>query len=228
MVKPKVGREGYISMTFFKLPKVILGFSLFTLAGCLHAPEWRVAQAKVPEPIVKSEKQIEAERQAADLIARKIETPVELKPVAQELSSSLGEPKAPIKDTPKAPDEALEALRAGQRKQQEQITQLNRRLSKFQGKEIEGTGVDLFAPTTALGVVGLIAACIFVPGFLTFVLFFIRRLFATIRVLVSKIQEFEAEEPEAAAKLKNSLSRGMDSAHKAMVRSVKAKLVKEA
>jgi hypothetical protein len=224
MVKPK--REGrFRYMIYPKYLRVLFGFLLaLSLAGCFSAPQWRVAQAKVPEPIVKSEKQIEAERQAADLIARKIETPVELKPVAQELSSSLGEP---IKDSPKAPDVALAGLREGQLRQQAQITQLNQRLLKFQGKEIEGTGINLFAPATSLGVVGLIAACIFVPGFLTFVLFFIRRLFATIRVLVSKIQDFESVEPDAAAKLKDSLSRGMDEAHKAIVRSVKAGLVKE-
>jgi hypothetical protein len=200
---------------------------LMMLSGCLATPQWRVGQATVPIPIVKTEKQVEAERQAADLLARKIQEPAELKPVAVGLSASLGEPKVPLKDTPQAPDKAVEALKQGLLLQQEQLAVLNKKLAKYQGKEVEDTGLNLFAPTTGLGLIGLIAACIFVPGFLTFVIFLIRRLFATIRVLVTKIQAFEAEEPVAAKKLKDSLSRGMDSQHKDIVRSVKAQLIRE-
>ena len=209
-------------MNIPKFLKVLILVTPLALSGCFSVPQWRVAQAKVPTPVVKTEKQTEAERQAADYIARTIETPIALKPVAQELSSSLGEPKAPIKEGPKAADQAVAALHRGQLDQQAQIDRLNRLLAKHQGKEIEGTGVNLFAPTTGLGFIGLIAACIFVPGFLTFVLFVIRRAYGTLRVLVTKIREFEIAEPEAAAKLTESLGRGMDRSHKLLVRSLKA------
>lgn len=224
-----------------KLFRVALLSTVLLLGGCLSTPQWRVAQAKVPEPIVKTTKQTEAERQGAVYLAKTLRevdafiqqyhpnTPIakktqEATQVADLLSASLGQPRVPLKDTPQAGADTIAALQAGLRDAQRQLEVLNGRLAKYQGKEIEGTGVNLFAPVSGLGFVGLIAACIFIPGFLAFLLLVVRRLYATIRFLVAKIQEFH---PAEDAPIKQALGRAMDSTHKAIVKAVRADLVKK-
>ena len=103
------------------LPLVLL----LVLPGC-STSFGRFFQTKVPTPIVKQEAQMEAERRSADFIARTIETPVELKPIAEALSQSLGAPKVQIKsltlaDLPAAYLTASRELHAGQVAQQQQI-----------------------------------------------------------------------------------------------------------
>lgn len=212
-----------------KVSKGLLVVTLCLSTGCASlVPQWRVGQAVVPPPTTPPPTKIEGERKAATLIAEKIETPAYLKPVAIQLAASLGPPKERIEvpqDKPEtAATEATQALAKGQKDLQARLDKLNATLTKYQGKEIEDTGVNLFGPIGGLAGLGLIAACIFLPGFLTFLLFFIRRLRATITSMVQGVSQFSEENPEEAEKLKGSLSRTMDAAHKAVVRATKAKL----
>jgi len=107
---------------------------LVVTAGCTAA---RLFQSKVPAPVLKTEKQVEAERQGADLIARKLETPHQLKPVAESLSNSLGKPKYSLADISNfnIDDAATRAnvdLLAGIVSMQKQLNELNKKFVKME------------------------------------------------------------------------------------------------
>lgn len=173
---------------------------LFLLTGCSMP---RVFQSKVPPPVEDTPQKIEAQREAADLIARKIESPAELIPVAQSLSHSLGSPLRNLVDVksfdlPTASHQADSNLQQGIRDMQEQLRQVNLRLAKLQGKEIEGTGFSVLGPGMATVVVGLIVLGVACPPALTFLFFVLRRTKAVAGILVNKIEE-AAKSPETAA-----------------------------
>jgi hypothetical protein len=195
---------------------------LILLVGC-NAPQWRVFQSKVPAPLVKSAVQIEAERASADLVARTITAPLEIVPVAQKLSESLGVPEHPITQAShaKAAKQATTSLTMGIVEAQQIRDDLNDKLAKFDGKKIEGTGVNLFGFAVSLPVLGLIALAIFCPGVLIWILANSRgALFATIK----GIQSFKASNPYASISLDSALDSAQDAAHKALVKKLKAKL----
>ena len=176
----------------------IVALTLF-LTACSWQP-LRVFQAKVPEPLAKAPAQIEAERRGADLIARKIEQPEELKPVAVALAASLGAPAEPIEaataaELPKVAATATAELQAGMVKMQRQIEQLNRILAKYQGKEIEGTGFSLLGPGATVIIVGLIVLAVAFPPVLTLLVFAYRRLKATAGIVVNQLED-AANAPE--------------------------------
>lgn len=194
---------------------------LFGLSGCTAL---RVFQTKVPEPVVKAPVQVEAERQAADLIAKKIETPVELKPVAVSLSSSLGLPKVPVIDTPTfnlpaAATHASADLASGIQQNQRQLDALNRKLTTLQGKDIEGTGISVLGPTTLLVVAAIVTLGIIFPPAFTFLFFAYRRLRQTTKLVVDQIDE-ASNAPETVPVIKQIKSRLdglMDTAHKKVI-----------
>ena len=195
---------------------------IVALCGC----QWRVLQTKVPGPVEKSPQQIEAERQSADLVARTIEEPKEMIPVAQKLSESLGAPKEQINavDLNKARDEALALLLKGMQRQQADLAKLNEKLTKLQGKEIEGTGFNLFGPSMGLGIIALIALGILCPPAATLMFFILKRTREALKTTVSNIEKFSEDEPEAAEKLKSLQSRAMDKVHKTLVKKLKVSI----
>lgn len=202
---------------------LLLGVLGVALAGCALLPQWRVFQAKVPPPVVKGLAQTEFERRAAELLAARLEQPVALQPVARQLSASLGAPQKPITepDTGKAAGIAVAELRLGQAQMQAQLATLNRRLATYQGKEIEGTGLNLAGPAGLLGIAGVVALGIFVPGFLTFLLFVIRRLRATIQQMAQAREEHRIAFPKAAKELDEWSTSAMDRFAKKIVKREK-------
>ena len=185
------------------------------LVSCSLSP-LRVFQAKVPPPIVKPPEQVEKERRAADLLARKIETPKELIPVAGALSESLGKPEKPIvADTPaqliKAADTSTEELRASLVLMQHQLADLNKKLMTYQGKEIEGTGLSLLGPGMTVVVIGLIALAVLCPPALTLMIFAFKRLKAAAGIVVNEV-EAASKDPTtqaAVAQIKENISEAM-------------------
>ena len=168
------------------------------LVGC---GTMRLFQAKVPPPLAKEAPQVEAERRAADLIAREIQTPVELKPVAEGLSSSLGKPQKPL--TSATPAELTKAaatsngeLQVGLAKMQKQIEVLNKQLIRYQGREIEGTGFDIAGPGMMVVVIGLVVLAVACPPVMTLMFFAFRRLKAAAGIVVNEV-EAAAKSPEA-------------------------------
>lgn len=197
-----------------------LGFCLFS-TGCTAM---RLFQSKVPAPIVKNDKQIEAERQGADLLARKILTPVELIPVAASLSASLGKPLFSLADQSnfiieKASSHANEDLLAGIVIQQKQLATLNTKLTVLQGKSVDDTGISILGPGMVTIIIGLIILGVVFPPAFTLVGIAYRRLKQTSSMIVDQI-DAAAKEPETAAAvaaIKDELKGKMDLVHKKVV-----------
>lgn len=190
---------------------------ILLLSGC-RLPEIRIGQAEVPAPLTVTPERLEAYRQGADYVAKTIESPVETVYVADELSSSLGAPKRPLDNV----EDVVESLRKAYKDQEEEIESLNRKLERLQGKDIEGTGVDILPFGGGIGFIALIAAIILVPGFGTFVFWIIRKAFTNTRgafkSTIRAIEDFKKEKPSEASALLNYLSKHQDSIHKDIVR----------
>ena len=203
----------------------LAGVFLFSIVGC-QFPQWRVMQAKVPAGVGKTQDQIEAERQAADLLAHRIEKPESLKPVAAGLSESLGKPAKPITepDTVKASDDATEGLRREVLAYQKRVAVLNAKLAKYDGMEIEGTGINLFGGSVVLSIGAFIAAIIFIPGFGVFALWAVRRLRIAMQQMAEGVEGFSADKPQAAEELKEWLSSSMDKGPKRIIKRLKPTL----
>lgn len=193
------------------------------LAGC-GLPQWRVGQKTIDAKLAeKPAQQIESERQGAKFIelkSAKLEADpaqqvADIHSVAVPLSSSLGEPEKPVSIEDK--DAVIKSLQAGIRAEQKKADAWKAFAKKYHGTQLEGTGVDLAPWGGGLGIVALIAACVLVPGFGTFVLFVIRRLRGTVQQVAQSVEEYGKENPEEAAKLKQYFSAKMDKAHKAII-----------
>lgn len=202
--------------------RFLLCFLLLSFCGCSTL---KVFQSKVPAPILKQEKQLEAERSAADLIARRVKEPPELIFVAQSLSQSLGQPKHPIADSQPLAVAAAKVdtdLRKGIVELQTQLTSTNTKLTALQGKEIEGTGISLLGSGVGMGVIGLIVLGVIFPPAFTIMGIMYRRLKQTASMVVQQI-DVAAKDPETAdavAKLKTELKGAMDVSHKKVVSSL--------
>jgi hypothetical protein len=196
------------------------------LLGACSVPQMRVFQQEVPKPTEKSQQQIEAERSAADLLARKVTEPAEMIPVAQKLSDSLGVPTHPIayEDLNKARGDALDRLLKGMIKEQNDALELNRKLDKYDGKKIEGTGFNMFGVAVSGPILIIIALCIFFPGTITVIFWILRRVRGTLVSTVQGIQNFKEENPEVAKALNNALKGAQDEAHKVLVKKIKSTL----
>jgi hypothetical protein len=208
----------------FAIPAVYL-MALLAFSGC-NVPQWRVFQSKVPAPLVKSAVQIEAERAGADLVARTIEKPVELVPVAQKLSESLGAPEHPITqaNTTTAAKDALDGLREGIKAKQHDLDKQNKLLAQYEGKKIEGTGVNVFGFAVSLPVIGLIALCIFFPGALGILLRMFLRVRGALKATIAAGQAFKEENPAFAKSFNDTMTKAQDQVHQAIVKKIKAKL----
>lgn len=204
---------------------LLLPLFLLLNSGCLHLPQLRIFQKKVPTPIIPII--TEAMRETADLIARKIETPVELKAPAIVLSASLGSPDKPIqeKTIEKSSSVAVEKLQAGETDKRKKQEKQNSFLNEYEGKNISGTGFNLFGPLAVLGPIGLLAIFVFVPGSLGVCLWFIRRLRGTVSTLAQGVENYREENPEAIKALEDQWGRLQDRAHKSVVKFEKSRLI---
>jgi len=194
------------------------------LTGC-QLPQWRVFQAKVPGPIVKAPRAVEVERQAADLLAKRIEKPVELIPVAQQLSASLGRPEKPLEgDTADLAPETVKALERELLRTQGELAALNKLLEKNEGKKVEGTGINILGASFSLGVVALVVLCIMFPPISLVLWTIFKRISGALTATAKGISNYVKDNPEAGEQLKDYLSRTQDAAHKAVISNIKAKL----
>jgi hypothetical protein len=197
----------------------------FLFLGCIM-PEARVFQKKVPVEQISPEI-LEGQRQGADYIEQKsaspgadpVKTIEEIHAVAAPLSASLGEPEKKV--TPDSGEAVIAALKKALIAEQKKADDWKKFSQKYSGIQLEGTGIDLAAPGALLGVGTLIALFIFVPGTLSVALFVMRRLRLTLQQTVKSVEEFAAENPEAAASLKARQSSNLDRAEKAVVAQVK-------
>jgi hypothetical protein len=201
---------------------VVVGVLL--LSGC-KTPQLRIFQSKVPAPISKPAAQVEGERQAADYVARTITAPAESVPVAQKLSASLGEPEHRIeaKTPEKGSNEAIKSLADGLKENQGQLVLLNERLSKVDGKKIEGTGFNMFGFAVSLPVLGLIALAIFCPSSIGVMWWLLKKTKGALVATIQGVQDFKESNPDIAVKLNTALAATQDAAHKATISIIKQK-----
>lgn len=196
------------------------------LAGCALLPEMRVLQKKVdPKMAEKPPEQVEAERRAASWI-KQATTPTVADParmvekvheVATGLSSSLGEPKEPVKIEDQA--KVIADLRTGLLAEQKKAEQWRAFAIKYAGKPLEDTGINLAGPAGLLAFVGVILACVAFPPLGYVLLRALPLLWGFFRRTTEAIGEFAKSNPEAGQKLATTLSRKMDGAHKSLVRA---------
>ena len=197
----------------------------FLFLGCIM-PEARVFQKKVPVEQASPEI-LEGQRQGAEYIEQKsaspgadpVKTIEEIHAVAAPLSASLGEPAKKI--TVDDREVVIASLKKALLAEQKRADDWEKFSQKYAGTQLEGTGIDLATPGVFLGVGTLIALFIFVPGTLSVALFVMSRLRLTLQQTVKSVEEFAAENPEAAVSLKARQSSNLDRAEKALVAQVK-------
>ena len=201
----------------------------FLFLGCIM-PEARVFQKKVPVEQASPEI-LEGQRQGAEYIEQKsaspgvdpVKTIEEIHAVAAPLSASLGEPakKITVDDRVDDREVVIASLKKALLAEQKRADDWEKFSQKYAGTQLEGTGIDLATPGVFLGIGTLIALFIFVPGTLSVALFVMRRLRLTLQQTVKSVEEFAAENPEAAVSLKARQSSNLDRAEKALVAQVK-------
>jgi hypothetical protein len=208
----------------------LLFLLLCALITACTLPQYRVGQKAVPPPVAKPPEQIEAERQSADLLAKGIQEPKSLVPVAEALSDSLGKPQKPLvennptrEQVDTAALEAVKRLEATMAKLQKQIEAQNKFLTKYAGTKLEGTGFDLMGPGMAALVIALIVLGVACPPVMTIMFFIARRVKAAAGIIVNEMEE-AAKAPEtkdAVAKIKSKVAEKMQK-HKQPTTALKA------
>lgn len=220
---------------FFALAVLAVLAWAFFVAGCQVA-QWRVFQKKVDGADgVKPPAQVEGEKRAAAYIVKRSEAPktetvIEMKTalgdihlVATGLSSSLGEPAKPV--TLEDKDAVIASLSAGLKAKDAQLERWRAFGRKYAGTPLEDTGINLAGPAGLLAFAGVIAACIFVPGFGYVLLRLVPVLWGMVRRMAVGIESFAKDMPEEAAKLKESyLSRKMNEVDKRILKGRKKKI----
>lgn len=204
----------------------------FFAVGCQVA-QWRVFQKKVDgKDGEKPAAQVEGEKRAAAYIAKrseppKTETVIEMKTalgdihlVATGLSTSLGQPAKPV--TLEDKDAVIAALSAGLKAKDAQLDKWRAFGRKHAGVALEDTGINLAGPAGFLGLIAVIAACVFVPGFGYVLLRLVPVLWGMVKRMAAGIESFAKDMPQEAAKLKESyLSRKMNEVDKRIVKARK-------
>jgi hypothetical protein len=170
---------------------------------------------------------LEGQRQGAKFIEQKSADPGEdlalalfdIHAVATPLSSSLGQPAKTV--TVKDKDAAIRSLQKSNLAIQKKADDWKAFALKYQGKDLEGTGINLSGIGGFVGLGTILALIIFVPGGFTVFLFIIRRLRSSLTQVAQSIEEYATKNPDGAKDLKTRLSSNLDRAEKSIVEEVK-------
>lgn len=173
----------------------------------------RLFQDKVPQPIEKTNKHKEAEKEATYYLANNIQSPLEAKEIAGILSYSLGVPS----NTDNTNIQIKNKLTSSIAELNKDRIELNKNLKKNAGLEIEGTGFDMMPYMSVTSIVLIIALCVFCPALISVAFFIIKRLKGALKAMVSAIEDYKKDEPENAPKLKQALATNLDQSHKRLV-----------
>lgn len=203
-------------------------------SGCA-LPQWHVFEEKVdPKKTEKPAVQVEGEKRAAKFIEVRTAPPVvdapavvaDVHAVAKGLTASLGEPAEEVKAEDK--DAILRELRGALVAKDRQIEAWRAWARKYAGKPLEDTGINLAGPAGLLALAGVVAACIFVPGFGYVLLRVLPVLWGMVRRMIVGIESYAAELPAEGEKLKQAyLGRKMDTIDKKIVKARKTRLKPE-
>ena len=170
---------------------------------------------------------IESQRRAAALIvdlsaslsadpARQVS---DIHAVAVPLSVSLGEPlkRATVFQAP----DVVASLRKSSLDAQAKAEKWREFARKHGGTPLEGTGVNLAGPAGLLGLIAVVALCVIFPPVGYLLLRALPVLWGFFRSTTSAISEFTTANPDEGERLKLTLSRKMDAAHKRLVKTRK-------
>ena len=199
---------------------------LLLLCGC-SLPQWRVFQKTVPTDTGPAPAVIESQRRAAALIvdlsaslsADPAKQVSDIHAVAVPLSVSLGEPlkRATVFQAP----DVVASLRKSSLDAQAKAEKWREFARKYAGTPLEGTGVNLAGPAGLLGLIAVVAACVAFPPIGYVLLRALPVLWGFFRSTTSAISEFTTANPDEGERLKLTLSRKMDAAHKRLVKTRK-------
>ena len=131
--------------------------------------------------------------------------------VATSLSFSLGNPKTIETDA----ETIAEGLNAENGRHQINADSLNVELAEFEGKKIEGTGIEIGGILNSGMLIGLIVLCVLFPPIVSVLFFLFKRASGTLKNVVGGIDEWA--KGNDAETLKNELSKRMDATHKKLV-----------
>ena len=173
----------------------------------------RVFQDKVPQPIEKTNKHKQAEKEASYYLANNIQSPVEAKKIAGILSYSLGVPS----NTDNTNIQIKNKLTSSISELNKDRLELNKNLKKNAGLKIEGTGFDIMPYMSVTSIVLIIALCVFCPAIISVAFLIIKRLRGALSAMVSAIEDYKKDEPQKAQKLKQALATNLDQSHKRLV-----------
>lgn len=200
---------------------VIIAWAFF-VAGC-QMPQWRVFQKKVdPKMADTPAAQTEGQKRAAAYIVARTTPPVadpavavqDVHQVATGLSASLGQPAKPV--TVEDKDAVIASLRAGLAAKDAQLEKWKKFARDYANKPIEDTGINLAGPAGLLAFAGVIAACIFVPGFGYVLLRLLPVLWSALKRAVGLVEAAARKAPDVVAELKQALPQQEDAARKAI------------
>lgn len=194
------------------------------LSGCstIGLQSKRVFQKEVREGVHKEV--TEDIKQASEYLSKSPDVKNGAKVVAVDLSSRVGLPERPLSD----PANVTSELRKGEAEYQKDLAGLNRWLDKYQGTELEGTGLSLWGTGGIVIILVVIGLCILVPALIPLVINLIQIAAGTSRAvlkqtstaMVHAINDFKRENPDAAEELKGYLSKRMDGNSKAIVKKI--------
>ena len=200
---------------------------LAVLCGGCSLPQWRVFQKTVPTDTGPAPAVVESQRRAAALIvdlsaslsADPAKQVSDIHAVAVPLSVSLGEPlkRATVFQAP----DVVASLRKSSLDAQAKAEKWREFARKHGGTPLEGTGINLAGPTGIVALIAVIAACIAFPPIGYILLRALPVLWGFFRSTTSAISEFTASNPDEGERLKLTLSRKMDAAHKRLVKTRK-------
>ena len=200
---------------------------LLLLCGC-SLPQWRVFQKTVPTDTGPAPAVVESQRRAAALIvdlsaslsADPAKQVSDIHAVAVPLSVSLGEPlkRATVFQAP----DVVASLRKSSLDAQAKAEKWRVFARKHGGTPLEGTGINLAGPTGFLALIAVVAACVAFPPIGYVLLRALPVLWGFFRSTTSAISEFTTSNPDEGERLKLTLSRKMDAAHKRLVKTRKA------
>lgn len=185
--------------------KYLIFTSLLFLTSC---GSYRIFQDKVPEPVKKNEIHLNNEKQGAFYLAKN--TQDNNKNVADALSRSLGLPEIIEEDF----DKITKDLITSSSNYENRIYGLNTKLENLKGKELEGTGFNVFPITSILGIILLVVVCILFPSAVTILFFILKRTRLALANVVSGVKEFTQNNPEESKGLDEILEKKLDRAEK--------------
>jgi hypothetical protein len=187
------------------MKKLFLLIPILVLSSC---SSFQVFEKKVPDPIKKTKDHLDNEKNGAYYLA--INSNNQNKALANVLSRSIGTPKT-IEENPEL---IKKNLLENCQQYESNIYGLNKELINFQGKDIKGSGFNLFPFVSSFGIIVIVALLILFPSLASVLFFILRRTRSAMQNIVTGIKEFSEHDPDKAKNLNELLNKKLDRVEK--------------